>query len=110
MAEVIEEKTLLEQVTVSLLRLQEFDVSVLPRVDHLGGSLNSQETSVSAAQISYPLVSFIFSLTFIFVFFEGPVWVARGLGFIKARSILKNFFRPLFKLFLQIFHYQFRIR
>lgn len=40
MAEVIEENTLLESATVSLLRVQEFDVDQLPRVNELGSSLN----------------------------------------------------------------------
>ncbi|MBB3059276.1 hypothetical protein [Microbulbifer rhizosphaerae] len=44
MAEVIEEKTLLKSATVSLLRMQEFDVDHLPRVNELGSSLNFQNS------------------------------------------------------------------
>jgi len=40
MAEIIREKTLLESVTVSLLRIQKYDVEQLPRVNELGSSLN----------------------------------------------------------------------
>lgn len=40
MAEVIEESTPLSKATVSLLRMQEFDVNQLPRIDHLGAALN----------------------------------------------------------------------
>lgn len=40
MAEVIKENTLLESATVSLLRMQEFDVEQLPRINELGSSLN----------------------------------------------------------------------
>mgnify|MGYP006088460341 CR=1 FL=1 len=40
MAEIIKEKTLLESATVSLLRVQEFDVDQLPRINELGSSLN----------------------------------------------------------------------
>jgi len=40
MAEVIEESTTLGKSTASLLRVQEFDVKKLPRVEHLGAALN----------------------------------------------------------------------
>ncbi|MEZ0150395.1 MAG: hypothetical protein AB9Q19_13945 [Candidatus Reddybacter sp.] len=40
MAEVIDEETSLGKATVSLLRMQEFDVEQLPRVEHLGKALN----------------------------------------------------------------------
>jgi len=51
MAEVIEENTLLEKATVSLLRMQEFDVNQLPRVEHLGGSLNFQNSIPPAKRL-----------------------------------------------------------
>jgi hypothetical protein len=40
MPEIIEENILLKAATVSLLRMQEFDVEQLPRIDELGSSLN----------------------------------------------------------------------
>ncbi|WOC24856.1 hypothetical protein LY624_09460 [Pseudoalteromonas sp. N1230-9] len=51
MAEVIEENTLLESATVSLLRVQEFDVDQLPRVNELGSSLNFQNSIEPAKRL-----------------------------------------------------------
>ncbi|WP_345845790.1 hypothetical protein [Shewanella algae] len=51
MAEVIEEKTLLGSATVSLLRVQEFNVEQLPRVNELGSSLNFQNAIEPAKRI-----------------------------------------------------------
>lgn len=51
MAEVIKEKTLLESATVSLLRMQEFDVEQLPRVNELGSSLNFQNSIEPARRL-----------------------------------------------------------
>lgn len=51
MAEVIEEKTTLEKATVSLLRIQEFDVKKLPRTDHLGGALNFSDSQEPAKRL-----------------------------------------------------------
>jgi hypothetical protein len=44
MAEVISEETILGKATVSLLRMQEFDVDQLPRINELGSSLNFQNS------------------------------------------------------------------
>ena len=43
MSEETTEPTLLEKVSASLERIQNFDVELLPRVDHLGSSLNFKE-------------------------------------------------------------------
>lgn len=51
MAEVIEEGTLLESATVSLLRMQEFNVEQLPRVNELGSSLNFQNSIEPARRL-----------------------------------------------------------
>jgi hypothetical protein len=51
MAKVIEENTLLEKATVSLVRVQEFDVNQLPRFEHLGGSLNFQNSIKPAERL-----------------------------------------------------------
>ncbi|NVD36755.1 hypothetical protein [Marinobacter lutaoensis] len=51
MAKSNNEKTVREQTEESLLRLQEFDVSKLPRVEHLGGSLNFQDAVEPARRL-----------------------------------------------------------
>jgi len=51
MAEVIKETTILESATVSLLRMQEFDVDQLPRVNELGSSLNFKSSVEPARRL-----------------------------------------------------------
>lgn len=51
MAEVIDETTPLAKATVSLLRMQEFDVNKLPRVEHLGAALNFKEAIKPAKRL-----------------------------------------------------------
>lgn len=51
MAEVIKEETLLEKATVSLLRVQEFDVESLPRINELGISVNFQNVIAPARRL-----------------------------------------------------------
>lgn len=51
MAEVIKEKNLLEKATVSLLRMQEFEVETLPRIDVLGSAVNFQNVITPARRL-----------------------------------------------------------
>ncbi|PCI69109.1 MAG: hypothetical protein COB26_06765 [Piscirickettsiaceae bacterium] len=51
MTEETNEPTLLEKVSASLVRIQGFDVDLLPRVDHLGSSLNFKEAVEPARRL-----------------------------------------------------------